>query len=80
MGCPMCGEREFVNIGTLGHRAHVRCRACGFNYVMGDAYEDDYDEFDEENFAIAGKGGALEIDDDDRDDIPGEGENIDDIY
>ena len=27
--CSACGSREFVELGTLGRRYWVRCRACG---------------------------------------------------
>jgi len=80
MGCPMCEARECERIGSLGSSEYVRCRACGFDYVMGDAYEDDYDEFDEDNFTRAGDGGILGDDGDERDDFPCEGGIIDEIY
>jgi hypothetical protein len=27
--CPWCGGEEFVELGQLGSRLHLRCRGCG---------------------------------------------------
>jgi transcription elongation factor Elf1 len=30
--CPACGSPEYVTLGQLGQRVHLRCRDCGIGY------------------------------------------------
>lgn len=34
--CPMCGDSQPLYMGTLGNRAHYRCRACHWDYSILD--------------------------------------------
>ncbi len=36
MGCKRCGKEESVKNGFVRGKARLRCKACGYNYVIGD--------------------------------------------
>jgi hypothetical protein len=45
--CEQCDCEECVSLGSLGNNHWVRCRACGWDQVISDGQDDDFDGCDE---------------------------------